>query len=127
MDIKTKKQKEFYNTIVKHLVRETDADYVNKTMRDIRNGKIYVKYIFYFPWDKNMIGAGRICRILNYDLHEEYKTFKININCNLVDNFLFKWGNYIKYVGDIYGADYEECFTIWEIFSKYMKEKYELD
>ena len=74
MDIKIKKQKGFYNTIVKNLVNETDADYVDRMLMTIRGPKEYVHYIFYFPWNKKDIGTGRapgrLCKVLNYDLYE---------------------------------------------------------
>lgn len=133
MDIKIKKQKGFYNTIAKNLVNETDADYVDRMIMTIRGHKEYVHYIFYFPWNKKGISTGiapgRLCKVLNYDLYEEFEKFKTQsiLHHNIEENFAFKWGDYFKYVSTIYGITFEECFTIWEIYSKSMKEKYNLD
>ena len=122
MITKTKKQNKFYNKVVRHLIRETDADYVNKTMMDIEGDYTYVGYIFYFPWKGNN-HVGNICRILEYDLHDEYKN-KSHLHYDHSENFYHKWGHYIMYVSNTYGVNFEESFILWELYTESMKEKY---
>ena len=101
-------------------MRETDADYVNKTMMDIEGDYTYVGHIFYFPWKRNN-HVGNICRILECDLHDEYKN---KSHLHLTENFYHKWGDYIMYVSNTYGVDFKESFILWELYTESMKEKY---
>lgn len=122
MITKTKKHNEFYNKVVRHLMRETDADYVNKTMMDIEGDYTYVGHIFYFPWKRNN-HVGNICRMLEYDLYDEYKN-KSFLPFDHLENFYYKWNDYIMYVRDTYGVDFEESFILWGLYTESMKEKY---
>lgn len=138
MEKQINKYNEFLHKVVKHLIKETDADYCDRNIVDIGGDIRYVKYVFYFPWTKKRLPTGYhygwISNSINDNIREEFEKYRELFpdptfleSIIYPENFTNKWGPFINYLNDIYGMSFEECFRVWELFSKSVKKKYDLN